>query len=66
MNNLKAAREAVGLTQKQVANKVGIAHMSYIRYETPKYQRDPNVKIAIKIADALEIKDLRDIWNITE
>lgn len=63
MNNLKPTREAAGLTQVEVAKKVGIATLSYLRYETPKYKRYPDVLTAIKIADVLGIKDLRDLWK---
>ena len=52
MNELKKRREALGLTQKQVAERIGIMQQAYSRYECS--ERLPNVKLGIKIAQALE------------
>ena len=49
-NKLKIAREKNGLTQKQVAETVGIAESAYQRYERG---RIPTAKTAVKIARAL-------------
>lgn len=49
-NKLKIAREKNGLTQKQVAETVGIAESAYQRYE---HGRIPTAKTAVKIARAL-------------
>lgn len=57
---LKSAREKAGFTQKELARKVGISEHGYQNYETER--RQPNVKIAIKIADVLKIRDLRKIF----
>lgn len=49
---LRAAREASGKTQAQVAKEVGISALSYQRYE---YElREPGVQTAIRIARALK------------
>lgn len=49
---LRAAREASGKTQAQVAKEVGISELSYQRYE---YElREPGVQTAIRIARALK------------
>ena len=63
MNNLQTARKNAGFTQVEIAKKIGIATLSYQRYENPKYKRYPDILTAIKIADVLNIKDLRDLWN---
>lgn len=52
MNKLKARREELNLTQKQVAERIGIAESAYQRYENTS--RLPNVKVGIKISKALE------------
>lgn len=52
MNKLKARREELNLTQKQVAERIGIAQQAYQRYENT--DRLPNVKVGIKISKALE------------
>ena len=48
---LKEKRKALNLTQKQVANIVGIAESAYQRYE---YGQLPNAKTAVEIARALK------------
>lgn len=62
MNNLKAAREEAGLTQSQVAKKVGIAITTYVRYENPKYDRYPDVLTGLAIAEILETT-VNNLWN---
>lgn len=49
---LRAAREACGKTQAQVAKQVGISEASYQNYEYDK--REPGVRTAIRIARALD------------
>lgn len=41
MNNLKAARKAVGMTQTEVAALVGISQNGYSYWETGKAKIDP-------------------------
>lgn len=62
MKNLKlqAAREKSGKTQAQVARAVGITEQTYQRYEYGT--QEPGVRTAIRIADALNIIDLREIF----
>ena len=63
MNTLRKTRESRGFTQSQIAKKAEIATMTYVRYENPKYKRSPPVETAIKIADALGVENLRELWN---
>lgn len=49
---LKEKRETLNLTQKQVADMVGIPYQAYQRYE--KKARIPSATMAIKIARALK------------
>lgn len=49
-NNLKEKRKALNLTQKQVAEKVGIQWQQYQQYENGIL---PNVALGIRIAKAL-------------
>ena len=51
MSKLKKRREALGLTQRQVAEKIGIAESAYQRYERGVVE--PSVSAAIKLAKAL-------------
>ena len=51
MSKLKQKRIELNLTQKQVAEMVGIAESAYQRYE---YGRVPLAPIACKIAKALQ------------
>lgn len=48
---LRAAREASGKTQAQVAKEIGVSELSYQRYEYDK--REPGARTAIRIARAL-------------
>lgn len=49
IDNLKKAREAIGLTQMQAANKLEISDGTYKNYEQGK--REPNNTLLCKIAD---------------
>lgn len=48
---LRAAREASGKTQAQVAKEIGVSELSYQRYEHGK--REPGARKAIRIAQVL-------------
>lgn len=52
MNNLKKRRNELKLTQRQVAEKIGIVYQLYQKYENGLIL--PNVKIGIKIAKVLK------------
>lgn len=58
---LIARRKHIGKTQAQVAQEVKIAESVYQRYEHGK--RKPSVLTAIKIADALGVQNLRELWS---
>lgn len=60
---LKQKRKAAGMTQLEVAQKVGITDIGYLNYEQGK--REPKIGTAIKIADVLGVKDLRELWRDT-
>ena len=65
-NALQAKRLSMGMTQVQVAEKAGITERGYRRYEgkaAGKGTQEPRLSIAIKIADALGVKDLRELWS---
>ena len=57
---LQAAREKSGKTQAQVAKEAGIQPVTYQRYEYGSLI--PNVRTAIRIADALNVLDLRELF----
>ena len=64
--SLKQKRLSIGLTQLQVAQKVGITERSYRKYEasnTAKNKSIPDVVIAIRISDVLGVQDLRQLWG---
>ena len=60
---LYAAREAAGLTPAMIAKAAGIETYDYMRYEQGKCE--PTVHNAIRIADALNTLDLRNLFNYT-
>lgn len=49
--NLQAARERKGMTQKEVAEKIGVAKSTYSLYESGN--REPNVQTIKRISDLL-------------
>ena len=51
--NLKAARERKNMTQKDVADSIGVAKSTYSLYESGN--REPNVQTIKKIADILNV-----------
>ena len=61
--NLKASREKRGMTQKEVADTIGVAKSTYSLYESGN--REPNVQTIKKIADTLNVSadDLLGLSN---
>lgn len=51
--NLIDLRKQLGLTQKQVAEKLGITQPSYIRYEIGN--SEPTLENLVKLADIFEV-----------
>lgn len=51
--NLKIARERKGLSQKDIAEGIGVAKSTYSLYESGN--REPNVQTIKKIADMLNV-----------
>lgn len=51
--NIKAARKKAGLTQKQLAEKIGVAPITIQQYENGS--REPRIATIGKIADALDV-----------
>ncbi len=51
--NLKIAREKKNMTQKEIADIIGVAKSTYSLYESGN--REPNVQTIKKIADALNV-----------
>lgn len=50
---LKELREESGLTQKQIAEKLGISSVAYLRYE--KSQREPSLSMLAEIANIFNV-----------
>lgn len=51
--NLRNARLRKGLSQKELAEKLGVARSSYCMYESG--DREPNIITILKIADLLDV-----------
>lgn len=60
-DNLIAARKHSGMTRTEIAKKTGITDVGYFYYE--HCNREPKVGTAIKIAAALGVRDLRELWS---
>ena len=58
---LRAARINARLTQVQVAKEAKIAERMYQEYEYDN--SEPSVRTAIRIADALDVIDLRELFT---
>lgn len=56
---IKGLRNDLGLTQKQMAEKLGISEMTFVRYEN-NIAKVP-YKIAIMICDMCKIENPRDV-----
>lgn len=53
---LKEERLALGLTQKQIAEQLGISHKTYCNYEQKSsHRRYPDLDLLIKIANVLDV-----------
>jgi putative transcriptional regulator len=52
-NNLKVYRAMHGLTQEQLADKIGITRQTVIAIESDKYL--PSLQLAFKIANLFEV-----------
>lgn len=61
MDTLKRLRKSKGLTLKALAEKLNIPVRTYQRYESG--ERKPDIQTAIRIADTLEVSDVRVIWG---
>ncbi len=57
---LQAAREKSGKTQAQVAMEADVSERMYQSYEYG--QNEPGVRTAIRIADALGVTDIRELF----
>ena len=65
-NQLRIKRKSAGFTQAQLAKLAGITERGYRSYEASKNtarRSEPNITVAIRIADALGVKDLRELWG---
>ena len=62
-NNIKLQREKKGITQQQLADKVGISMNYLAKIESHKMQRGFSIVILGRIADALEI-DIKELFNV--
>ena len=59
-NNLKVLRAKHDLTQKKLANKVGVSRQTIISIEKERYE--PSLSLAFKLADHFEVK-IEDIFT---
>ena len=59
-NHVKETRQALGLTQEALAERVGVTRQTIIAIEKLKYV--PSVKLALEIAAALEVSIADLFW----
>ena len=53
-NFIKERRSKIGLTQEEVAKRLGISQVAYGRYELGT--REPNLDLIFRIAEVLDFK----------
>ena len=53
--HMKEKRKSIGLTQKQIAEKLGIARVTYTNIEIGN--KDPSLKLALLIKNILRCTD---------
>ena len=59
---MRAARKRLGLTQKEVAQKLNIGQQWYSKYECGEHE--PSVSAALRIADALDVTTLEEFRRL--
>lgn len=59
-SRLKSRRKALGLTQREVSERIGMSASAYQAYEADK--RTPNARLAIRFARALETS-VEELWG---
>ena len=59
--NLKSARKYVNLTQKQVADKLGVVESCYANWEQGR--TEPNIEMLRKLSKILNISIDELIWD---
>lgn len=66
-NQLQLKRKSAGFTQAQLAKLAGVTERGYRSYEASENtnrRTKPDVITAIRIADALGVQDLRELWGV--
>lgn len=61
---LRVKRKEKRMSQNEIAHKAGISLKSYQRVESG--EQKPSVYVAIRIADALGVKDIRELFRVEE
>ena len=56
------ARKSLGITQEQLAEKVGVTRQTIIALEQGKY--NPSLVLAFKIKKALNAKNIEDLFGL--
>ncbi|MBG9979420.1 helix-turn-helix transcriptional regulator [Facklamia lactis] len=62
-NNIKEMRKSLGMTQKDLADKVGVTRQTILAIEQDKY--DPTLQLAFKIAIFFNTT-VDELFNYTE
>jgi len=61
-NQILFIRKSLGLTQEQLAKKVGVTRQTIIALEQGRY--NPSLELAFKITKALGKKRIEDVFQI--
>ena len=63
INNLKTVREALGLTQAEVARAAGVSIRAYRYYEMCKCE--PAVSVGLRIAQIVDVNPY-SLWGLSD
>ena len=63
ITNLKSVRESTGMTQQELADRIGIRRETILRLENNRY--NPSLEMALKIAQVFDLK-IEDLFELKE
>ncbi|ALD71113.1 XRE family transcriptional regulator [Streptococcus gordonii] len=63
ITSLKSAREARGMTQQELAERIGVRRETILHLENNRY--NPSLEMALKIARVFDLK-IEDLFELKE
>ena len=63
ITNLKSVRESMGMTQQELADRIGMRRETILRLENNRY--NPSLEMALKIAQVFNLK-VEDLFELRQ